>query len=261
MKKLSFIPFLAMQSFAVMAASAQQGIAPPQLGFIAAADRSLRPVLGFPGNLLLGSAAADNIQSAAWSGSYGLAKSDDLLMAFDGTHMLGSIDVSRGPALFAFHSDGSPALALLPQSGELYSWTGAGFKLITFREDLLEGNPLAIAVPQFDRVSVIVQRAYGLWLVVESTSDEIESQSALPGVQAPVLLQNDGGLLYMDQTSLVIRDGSGNERRMKLSLSMAELHWMGTEWLQAVEANSGHQYAMRITPGFERISQIPEARQ
>jgi hypothetical protein len=256
MKKVFFSLFLA-----VVAASAQQGIAPPQLGFIAAADHSLRPVLGLPGNLLLGSAVADNIQSAAWSGSYGLVKSDALLIAFNGTRMLGSIDASRGPALFAFHSNGSPALALLSQSGELYAWTGTEFKPITFRQDLLEGNPLAIAIPQFDCVSVIVQRADGLWLVVESTRGEIESQTALAGMQPPVLLQNDGGMVYTDQTSLVIRDGTGNERRMKLSLSMAELHWMGTEWLQAIATNSGHQYAVRITPGLERISQIPEARQ
>jgi len=247
-------------SFFVMAAGGRPGVAPPQLGFIAGSDHSLRPVLGLPGNLLLGGPAAQDVLSAAWSGSFGLIKTSSSLLAFDVNHMLASVDAVPGPALFAFLANGSPALALLTQTGTLYTWTGKTFDRVTFPADPLGGQTLAIAAPQADRISSIVQRDDGLWLEDMSTSGGGFVQSALPGIQAPVLLQDDGTLLYTEQTAIVIRDPTGNERRIETGLSIGEMHWMGSGWLHVLETNNGRQVAVRITLGAEKISQLPEAR-
>lgn len=249
MNNFSLTLFLAM-----LTASAQPGLAPPRLGFIAAADHSLRPVLGLSGNLLLGSPAAEGVSSAGWSGSFGLIKTSSSLMAFDPSHTLASIDAVPGPALFAFSASGSPAFALLPQSGVLYAWTGETFQTAPFQADLLDGKPLAIASPQAGVVSLIVQREDGLWLI------QPDRQSALPGIQPPVLLQNDGTVLYVDKTAIVIRNAAGNERRIETGISISEMHWMGSGWLHVLEATTTRQFAIRITPGSETITQLPEAR-
>jgi hypothetical protein len=238
---------------------AQPGLAPPRLGFIAGPDHSLRPVLGLAGNLLLGNAAAEDVLAAAWSGSFGLVKTSSSLMAFDANHILASVDAVPGPALFAFRADGSPALALLPQTSTLYLWTGKAFSPIPFPADWLGGQTLAIAEPQSGQLGLVVQRDDGLWLEQMSTSGGKFIQSALPGVRPPVLLQQDGTLFYANQTALVIRDRAGNERRIETGEAIAEMHWMGNNWVHVVGAN-GRQLAVRTTPGSEAVSQIPEAR-
>jgi hypothetical protein len=251
--------FIVTLSLSTITLWAQTGLAPPRLGFIAATDHSLRPVLGLSGNLLLGSPTAEDVVSAAWSGYFGLVKSSSSLMAFDVNHMLASVDDVAGPALFAFNLSGVPAFALLPQTGTLYTWTGKAFHSLAFPADWLGGQTLAIASPQPGQISLIVQRNDGLWLEEMSTGGGGLVQSALPGIQAPVLLQDDGALLYMDRTALVIRDRKGNERRIETGVWIGEMNWMGSGWLQLVESNHGRQYAVRTTAGSENISQIPEA--
>ncbi len=248
MHKLVLILFIA-----AMGAFAEQGLAPPQLGFIDASDHTLRPVLGISGNLLLGSAAAENVEAAAFSGSVGLVKTTTSLMAFDATHMLGSVDAAPGPALFAFASDGSLSVALMPESGLLLRWTGKDFETTSLPSDL-NGLPLAIAVSAADRVCVVVQRLDGLWLI------EGSAQTAISGVQPALLLANDGSVLYASGTELVLREPSGSERRIQVGVAIGELHWMGTAWIQIVPANSTLQYALHLTSGQQKISQLPEPR-
>jgi hypothetical protein len=254
------IAFLFAAIAAAQSGFAQQGLAPPRVGFITGTDHSLRPVLGLSGNLLLGNPAAEDVLSAAWSGSFGMVKTTSSLMAFDANHILASVDAVPGPALFAFRSNGSLALALLPQIATLYTWTGKGFSSSAFPPDFLGGQALAIAAPQLGQISLVVQRDDGLWLEQMSTDGGGFLQSALPGIQAPVLLQDDGTLLYTNQTALVIRDPAGKERKIETGAAIGEMHWMGNGWLQLLEVNNGRQFAVRTTLGSETVSQLPEVR-
>ena len=250
---------LLLLPLATMAASAQSGLIPPQLGFISASDHSMRPVLGLPGNLLLGSPAATNVDFVEWSGTLGLVKTGSALIAFDGARVLGSLNTAPEPALFAFRADGFSALVLLVQSGALYAWTGKEFEPLAYRAQSLGGNPLAIGAPPSGGVDVIVQRDDGLWQLGISAQGDVQSQSALPGIQPPVLLQNDGALFYSTKTTLVVRPGKGRERSIALGIAIGEMHWMGRGCIRSgrrLQAASS-QFESR---GSEKITQLPEPR-
>ena len=69
-----------------------------------------------------------NILSEAFSGSFGLLKTDSSLAAFNSQgKLLASVDAAPGPALFAFSPGGTTALAYIASSNALVEWRGSAF--------------------------------------------------------------------------------------------------------------------------------------
>src|SRR3984885_6223836 len=112
---------------------AQPAIAPPRLGFVEDSTRALRPAFGVSGSFILGPSvtlanAAGQIVTEAFSGSFGLLKTDSSLAAFSSQgKILGSIDAAPGPAFFAFSPNSATALAYIASSKALIEWRGTAF--------------------------------------------------------------------------------------------------------------------------------------
>ncbi len=209
----------------------------------------MRPLVGLAGNLVLGDSLLDGVLSSASSASWTLLKTSASLVALDlNKNIQFSLDIDDDTALFAFAQDGTPALAFLPGRNTLLKWQTDHFQSIPFAADLLDGDPIAISTPADNWVRFVIRRSDGLWRIDLSIQDgAILSQSALPGIQGPVLMQADGSLVYVDQTWLVI-----GERRIQLGFAGGDLRSIGDGWIQV------GQLAVRITAGREQVSQIPE---
>lgn len=216
-------------------------IAPPQVGFALDAAGSFRPVYGIAGNFLLGDPVLGVVTSAAYSGTFGLAKTDTALLALDRNgQILTSLDVEPGSALFAFAADGSPAVAYLPASNQWWRWIKNGFQ-----EFAVNNTDPVVSVGSAE---FIVERDGVLWDVRYD-----QSQVALEGVTRPAILLTGGGLLYRNDTGLVLRKADGSERQIDAEISdCLALQHLGDGWIQV-----GHRLAIRVTEGREQLYRLP----
>src|SRR5277367_3684129 len=112
-----------------MATWAQHSLAPPEVGFLIESSGHVYPVNGLAGNFVLGRAAGSGIISAAFSGAFRMLKTDSALSVVNQHgRIVARMDAPAGPALFAFSTGGSPAVAYFPQSKTLQVWDGREFR-------------------------------------------------------------------------------------------------------------------------------------
>ena len=225
----------------VAAACAQPALAPPQVGFLQDGANSFRPVFGIAGNFVLGGSAFGGVASAAYSGSFGLVKTDTSVIAVDSQgQVLASMDAPAGPAYFAFFSDGSPAFVYLPSANLLLQWYGTGFQMVPFDCQLFPASAvMAISAPDRGHVAFLIQRDHGLGearALIESGG--FDSQEALPGVHAPALRLASGELIYADANGIVIRKADATEIHLssQLPASFAFAQMGARPWQDRAEA-------------------------
>jgi hypothetical protein len=229
-----------------------------------AAD-SLRPVYGIAGNFLVGDPVAIGVTSAAHSGSYGWVKTSSTVAVIDKAGaIVATSTVADGPALFAFTRTGEPALAYLAPSNQLLTWKAGAFTAVPFDATTLGANVvLSIAAPDSDHAAVIVQRDDGVWDVrVQLATGEIDAQTALLGVAAPVLMFESGDLVYTDANGIALRKPDGSERHISVRLPASfAFQQMGEGWLQVQDLAGGQQFAIRIAQNREQAYRLPEVDQ
>lgn len=252
--------FLAAGGVFAQQAFSQHAIAPPRLGFIADGSHGLRPLYGMAGSFILGPAVRGAVVSQAFSGSLGLLRTDLFLAAFDPQgRSLGSIDVSRGPALFAFSPDGTAALAYVASSDALYEWKGGAFSRSWVRP--VDGRVLAIAFPAAFEAALIVERSAGdIWEIREPLGGlGTLSEQALPGVHAPLLALSSGDLVYPGVGGIVVRHPTGAEVHIPATLPVSfSLQQMNRDWVELAGRATKAHFAIRTTPAREGIYQLPE---
>ncbi|HEV2445046.1 MAG TPA: hypothetical protein VGS58_03960 [Candidatus Sulfopaludibacter sp.] len=247
------------------AACAQPALGPPLAGYLQDGANSLRPVFGIAGNFVLGGSSFSGVSSAAYSGSFGLLKTDTSVIAVDRQgQVLGAMDAPAGPADFAFFSDGSPAFIYLPGPNLLLAWYGAGFQMLPFDCQLFPSSAVvAVSAPDRAHVAFLIQRDHGLGEVrVLSETGEADSQEALPGVDAPALRLSTGELIYPDANGIVIRKADATEIHLNARLP-ASFAWaqMGAGWVELRDLASSARSALRVTPGHEGLYLLPEVSQ
>jgi hypothetical protein len=252
-------------AFMAGVAMAQSGLTPPQVGFMQDAANSFRPVYGIAGNFLPGGVVTGNVVSSAYSGSYGLVKTNSALLVTDRT---GSIVASSpqpdGPALFAFTQTGEPALAFLPAANTLLAWDGAAFNPAPFDPTTLAASAvLSIGQPHWGHAAMIVQRADGLWGVqVQLSTGAIDAQAAIPGITGPILMLANDELVYSDVNGIVLRSSDRTDLHIKAQLpARFALQQMGDGWIQLRDLGSSRQFAIRTTRNREQYYQLPEGSQ
>ncbi|MGD0131637.1 MAG: hypothetical protein ABSE57_06305 [Bryobacteraceae bacterium] len=245
---------------ALPSARPQPAIAPPQLGFVRDSAWGLRRVYGVTGSFVLGSPLAGKIVSEAFSGSIGLLKTDSSLAAFDSTgKRLASINAAGGPALFAFSSGGSTALAYIPSSNSLIEWRGSVFALVPANYDEPD-TVLAIAFPTPLEAALMVQRKDTIWeLDLPLGKNQAISQHALIGVRAPMLALPTGDLVYSDSHGIVVRRSDATEVHIAAPLPASfSLQQMNQNWVLLMDLNSSAQFAIHTAPGREGFYRLPE---
>jgi len=251
--------YCAFLTLVTTAAWAQRSLAPPQVGFIQDDHGQIHIVNGLAGNFLVGVAVSSGIISAAYSGSFGLLKSDSALIVVDRQgHGVASVVAPNGPALFGFAADGSPALAYFEQSKTLLVWDGHTFRRAG---PVVVQAPLAIASVSATRAAMIVQRENGLWEYgVDLATGATVSQIALPGVTLPVLMLA-GGVVYPHAKGIVVRSQDGSEKLIAAHLpeSLA-FSQMGNGWIQVTDLATGRLSAVNVQNGHQAYYLLPEVR-
>jgi hypothetical protein len=229
------------------------------------ATNSLRPVYGIAGNFLLGDAVALGVISAAHSGSYGWVKTSSTVAVIDRTGSIVATGTAPdGPALFAFARTGEPALAYIMVANALLVWNAGALNAAPFDATALGADAvLSIGAPDSDHAAMIIQRDDGLWDVrVQLATGEIDAQTALLGVAAPVLMLSTGEVVYGDSNGIVLRKTDGSERHISAQLPASfAFQQMGAGWIQVQDPAGGRQFAIHIAQNREQSYQLPEVDQ
>ena len=236
---------------------AQRTIAPPAVGMVRDSSGAMHAVVGVAGNfVLLDASGIANAVSASFSGSAGLVKTDSEVLVLDATGQIANrYDATAGPALFAFDSNGAPALAYY--SGTLFRFDNNALTPVNWTGDALS---IALASPQ--SALAIVRDAHRLRSMrITLPTGDIESETALSDVNGPVLLLANGGLLFTRDNDLVVRDASGAERLIPAGFKVDSFEIIGKEWIAVREAGGGRSFALRITDQSLDLSQLPEVSQ
>ena len=110
---------------------------------------------------------------------------------------------------------------------------------------------------------MIVQRDDGLWDVrLQLATGQIDAQTAITGVTAPVVMLASGELVYANADGIVVRHRGGSERHISSQLPASfALQQMGDGWIQLRDLTGGRQFAIRITRNRDQFYQLPESRQ
>lgn len=243
-----------LASFLLLVSTAftQPAITSPQIGFVLDSTHAVRPVLGVAGNFSLGDPIRGNVVSSVFLGSFGIVKTESTLAVFDVSgQILFEQDAPAGPALFG------PQLVYLTQTKALLRWTDTSLERLPWT---LEGDVLSVAEPDSGHVLAAVRRDDGIWLLLYSlASGAIESQSALPAGDGPVLLIDNGGFVFSDSERLRIRRLDATEVQFEAP-QIQSLQQIGNGWIQA-SASDGRQFVLDTRPGREQLYQLPEAQQ
>lgn len=247
------------------AAWAQVSLAPPQVGFMQDGAGSLRPVYGMAGNFLVGDALAVNVISSASSGSFSLVKTASKLLAIDGQgNIVASVDAPDGAAVFAFSQRSELALAYVLDANTMAAWRAGAFETVPFdAASLPNSTVLSIAAPDSEHAALIVQSQDGLHdLRILLSTGQIDSQTALEGITAPVLMLATGELVSSDLNGIVIRRPDGSERRIAAQLPQNfAFEQLGDGWIELRDLTSALAFAVRISDGREQLYQLPEVDQ
>ncbi len=236
--------------------SGQPVIAPPQVGWVRDANSGLRPVTGLAANFILGDSVTDGVLSSAFSGSFGIVKTDASLRVLDRAgQTVFRMDAEAGPALFAFSDDGVPAFVYVAQSQTIFKWNRDRLEPALFTLDLCNGSVLSIASPARDRAAAVVKREDGLWLV----DLNLGTQTLLSGIDGPVLLRNNGAVLYTGPEGLVLRQADRSDLPIQGSVAVATFELMGKDWVHVTEREPSRHFAIRLDTGREQMYQLPEA--
>jgi hypothetical protein len=256
---------LAAFSFLAVSAWAQPAIAPPQVGFMQDTAGSLRPVYGLAGNFLTGDPMSWGVISAAYSGSFGLVKTDSTVVVTDVQgQAIATSDVPPGPALFAFAGEGKPALAYLFTSNTLLQWSGGALTPVPLDWAALAADAvLSIAEPDPDHAAMFVQRNDGIWDVhVLLATGEVDSQTALPRVTAPACMLASGDVVSSDDRGLIVHKADGSVVHIAARLPDSfSLQQMGDRWLQLRDLTNAVEFAVRISKDREGFYALPEVSQ
>jgi hypothetical protein len=251
--KTRLTAFLSICAAAVLA---QPAIAPPSVGMVRDSAGSVHVVNGIAGNLVIDDTGISNAVSTAFSGSAGLIKTDTELLVLDASYQVAArYDAPSGEALFAFNASGAPALAYY--SGTLFRFSGGNLEPVNW-----SGDAVAIATAGRRSASVLVRRDDQLWNVrVSLPSGDLENEALLAGVSGPAALLPDGAVVYIDQNDIVVRDGTGAERRIAAGIQVGYFEQMGKDWIALREADGGRLFALRIRWQGLDLYQVPEVTQ
>lgn len=222
---------------------AQSGLNRPLVGEMLDDRGLLWPVFGIGGSFTVEDARASGVLSSACSRTLCLAKTDSSLLT-------GGAVVTAPPGTAEIAVRGTNAWIYFAQTNQFARWQAGR---LAIEELNVDGDVLSVQAGW----KLSVRRGGVVWIV----SGEGAILDSLPSEAGPVLLIDDGGVVYATSDSLVLRRPGGKEIRFAAPAASGidALFQMGDGY---VEARSGATiYALRTSAGRENLFLLPRKTQ
>jgi hypothetical protein len=243
---------------------AQLGFQSPKIGFVQDGGNVLRAVSGIAGSFVVGSPIATGIVSAAFSGSYGAAKTDTTLTTFDAVgNTIGTKDTPAGPALFAFSRSGTPAFVYFTGSNGIWKWDGQEFQPTDIDLSLIgSGQVLSIGSNDVGELILFVQRTDAVYSYCFFDDGRLFYMRFYLNASGPLLVLANGTMIYRDPAGLAL-EGT-DKRKIPIPVSLPEhftLQQMGEDWIAIRDLETGNQLGLRIKGQTAELYSLPGASQ
>lgn len=245
--------------FAGVLATAQPGLAPPEIGYLRDSAGNVRPLHGISGTFWLGGAVASAAVSAASSGRASMILTRFGVQVLDASgHSVGRRCPAAGPVLFAFNSAGAPALLWLSRSQELLRWDGLLFERVSIDTGALRGTVVSLAAPAPGKAAFLVQSGEQLWRIDLSLMDgSVLEGENIAGAAAPAILTDDGTIVCASPGQhITIRNPQGVERSVPFAGSPAAFTLLGPDWILVASGSPRIHSALRLSTGA--LFELPE---
>lgn len=240
---------------------AQSGIVAPRAGCVLDRDGTLRTLFGVSGVFVTGDAVQTGVVSAACSSQLTLAKTAAALEARDASmQLLGRWPAPSGPARFAFPRSGAAAFVYFEHTRELHYFDGRRTLRRLRLPDALEGEVLALAVPDALHLTAVVRGASGAQLVrIQVFRALVEQVLPLEGIPDAVFIDRDGTLVYGEGNGLVIRRPNQAEQHLALPAPALRMAQTGDNFAGISFAGAAAPAVLDLREGREKVLRVPEA--
>jgi hypothetical protein len=229
-----------------MSLAAQTAFSPPLIGVFTDTRQQMRRVYGIAGNFIVGGAERRNILAAAFSGRSGMIKTaNEVLVLDERGQVVWSMAAPAGPALFAFNSDGSPALTYFPATRQLRTAE------LPVPLDPFEGEILALGIASGE-AKLAFRRDGELWMAhLDVDSGHLAAVEKLASqASGPVLLLPDP----------VVAEGKelriGLDRRLRFPAAIQTMQQIGDGWI-AISLADGTFRIVRLAEDGAQIYSLP----
>jgi hypothetical protein len=213
------------------------------------------------GVFVAGDAAQTGVVSAACSDRLALAKTEQAIEVRDSAMQLeGRWPAPSGPARFAFSRSGAIAFAYFERTHELrYYEPKRGLRRLPLPNEL-DGEVLALAVPDALHLSAVVRGESGVRLVrIAAFRGLVEQEIPLDGIPDAVWLDRDGTLIFGDGTDIVIRRPNRADERLALPGKASAIAQIGENFVNIALQSGAAPAVLDLRDGRERVLRVPEA--
>jgi hypothetical protein len=257
-RQLAFLCLCCLEPAAVWA---QSGIVAPRAGCVQDRTGALRTLFGVSGVFVAGDVVQTGVVSAACSSQLTLAKTATALEARDASmQLIGRWPAPSGPARFAFPRSGAAAFVYFEHTRELRYFDGKRTLRTLALPDALEGDVLALAVPDALHLIAVVRGASGVSLVrIQAFRALVEQVIPLEGTPDAVFVDRDGTLILTEGTGVVIRRPNRAEQRLALPAAAAGMAQIGDDFAGISLAGGAAPAVLDLREGREKVLRIPEA--
>jgi len=235
-------------------------LATPSAGCLLDPAGQLRRVSGLPGGFLLSAPFGSGILSAACGEDFALAKTAHSLEWLDAAgQSVRSWPAPPGDALFGLAANRAGAVVHFPESGQWFLATEGALRPLPLALDGAEA--LAVALGGDGSIAVVARRFGRLCAVRFGPDGYISEERELAEAAAPILIREDGALVWGDGAGIVIEAGNGARRRVALPTAPAGIEAAGERGIRVKLAAGQGQILVRLMEGREEIYRLPEATQ
>ncbi|MBM3745164.1 MAG: hypothetical protein FJW34_05150 [Acidobacteria bacterium] len=235
-------------------------LATPRAGCLLDRTGRIRWVLGLPGSFLLSAPSGSGVLAAGCGEGFAVVKTADSLEWLDAAGQpVRSWPAPPGQALFGLAADRAEAVVYLPETGQWFLATEGHLRPLPVT--LGGAEALAVALGGDGSVAAVVRRLGRLWAVRFAPDGYIREERELAEAVAPILIREDGALVWGDGEGIVIEAGSGARRRVALPAAPAELAATGERGIRVRLATGQGQLFVRLDEGRDEICRLPEAGQ
>jgi hypothetical protein len=233
-------------------------LATPRAGCLLDPAGQIRWVLGLPGGFLLSAPLRFGILSAACGEGFALVKTAQSLEWLDAAgQSVRSWPAAPGKVLFGLASDRAEAVVHFPESGQWFLATGGDLRPVPLALDGAEA--LAVAPGRDGSIAAVLRRFGRLLAVRFGANGHICEERELAEATAPILIQEDGALVWGDGEGIVIEAGDGMRRRVALPAAPGELEFAGERGIRVRLAAGQGQILVWLVEGRDELYRLPEA--
>jgi hypothetical protein len=239
-------------------------LTPPLAGMSLDENGAVRPLYGVAGNFVLGDLRLSDVQSLAFAGPSGLAKTADSLVLLDPDGQITQTwPAPAGPALCGFNRAGMPSLCYFRDAGQWWTWFSSGPKPIeapSINGVVLAVSPLTAGNGPGSRARLLLSREDGIWLAaltLDSGNVSLDRWLATGPVAAS--LTSDGKPILADGSDLLLPDPQTGDQRIALPAPASSIDLLGAGWLRVGQPDGAPPLAVRLTDGDSKVFRIPAA--